>query len=130
LKVGFPVDLAFVEGSPAAQGVIFYTRAHAKEILSRAAAASAIPFIYLSEGVSNETFLFGLQLAAEAGAKFTGVLCGRATWKDGVGVFVRDGRAALERWLGGAGASNIQRINESLRAATPLPLGERTGTAA
>jgi tagatose 1,6-diphosphate aldolase len=130
LKVGFPVDLAFVEGSPTARGVILYTRGHAKDILARTAAASAIPFIYLSEGVSNETFLFGLQLASEAGAKFSGVLCGRATWKDGVGVFVRDGRAALEEWLADAGARNIQRINESLRTATPLPFDERTGTAA
>jgi tagatose 1,6-diphosphate aldolase len=130
LKVGFPVALAFVEGSPSAQGVILHSRAVGKRILARAAAASGVPFIYLSEGVSNETFLFGLQLAAEAGAEFSGVLCGRATWKDGVRVFVRDGRDALERWLADTGARNIRRINECLHAAKPLPLGERTGTAA
>jgi tagatose 1,6-diphosphate aldolase len=130
LKVGFPVDLAFVEGSPSASGGIVHTRANAKTMIARAAAAGSVPFIYLSEGVSNETFLFGLQLAAEASAGFSGVLCGRATWKDGVRVFIQDGRDALDRWLADTGARNIHRINECLLAAKPLPLDESAGTAA
>ena len=129
LKVGFPVDLAFVEGSPNASGEILHSRAEARCILARASVASEVPFIYLSEGVSNETFLFGLNLAADAGAQFSGVLCGRATWKDGVAVFVRNGRAALEDWLAETGAQNIRRINECLHAAKPLPLGEPTRAA-
>jgi tagatose 1,6-diphosphate aldolase len=130
LKVGFPVDLNFVEGSPGAPDTIVHTRADAKDLIARAAGAGGVPFIYLSEGVSNETFLFGLQLAAEASAGFSGVLCGRATWKDGVRVFVQDGLAALERWLAETGARNIRRVNECLLAAKPLPLDEQTGARA
>lgn len=58
-----------------------------------------MPFIYLSQGVSNETFQYALELAAEAGVNFSGVLCGRVTWKDGVTVFVDKGLTALEDWL-------------------------------
>jgi tagatose 1,6-diphosphate aldolase len=128
LKVGFPVDLGFVEGSPSARESVLHTREEARTIIERASAASGIPFIYLSEGVSNETFVFGLQLAAEAGADFSGVLCGRATWKDGVDVYVREGRDALKRWLESTGVSNIRRVNECLLAAKPLRLAERAET--
>jgi tagatose 1,6-diphosphate aldolase len=129
LKVGFPVNLALVEGSPSPSAGTVYSRAEAKRLIA-GAATTGVPIIYLSEGVSNETFLFGLQLAAEAGAEFSGVLCGRATWNDGVHVFVRDGRDALERWLAETGVSNIRRVNECLLAAKPLPLGGQTGTTA
>jgi tagatose 1,6-diphosphate aldolase len=84
-----------------------------------AAACASIPFIYLSEGVSNATFQFGLQLAAEAGAKFSGVLCGRATWKDGVEIFVKQGPLALQDWLGHEGVGNIENVNKCLANATP-----------
>ena len=39
---------------------------------------------YLSAGVSDEVFRETLELAIEAGTAFSGVLCGRATWQDGV----------------------------------------------
>ncbi len=119
LKVGVPVDLAYVEGSPAASAEILYTRQQAKEHFLKAAEVAAVPFLYLSEGVSNETFQFGLELAVEAGATFSGVLCGRATWKDGVAVFEERGVAALEDWLGREGVRNIENINRHLVAATP-----------
>lgn len=119
LKVGVPVDLAHVEQSPTAGAEILYTRQQAKEHLLQAAEIAGVPFLYLSEGVSNATFQFGLELAAEAGATFSGVLCGRATWKDGVAVLVERGMAALEDWLGREGVRNIENINRHLNAATP-----------
>jgi tagatose 1,6-diphosphate aldolase len=119
LKVGVPVDLAFVEESPAATGEILHTRQEAKSYFLQAAEASGVPFLYLSEGVSNSTFQFGLRLAAEAGAPFSGVLCGRATWKDGVPVLVERGMAALEDWLAQEGVRNIENVNRLLLAATP-----------
>ncbi len=119
LKVGVPVNMAFVEGSPSAGTEILYSREQAKTNFREAAATPRVPFIYLSEGVSNETFEDALELAGEAGASFSGVLCGRATWKDGVGVFAQHGMNALEDWLRGAGIRNIQRVNAKLSAARP-----------
>lgn len=119
LKVGFPVDLAYVENSPTPAAEILQTRQEAKAYFLQAAEVARVPFLYLSEGVSNATFQFGLQLAAEAGAPFSGVLCGRATWKDGVAVLVESGMAALEDWLAQEGVGNIQNINRQLLAATP-----------
>jgi len=119
LKVGMPVNLSFVEGSPSSAGEILYKREQAKQYFLLAAACASIPFIYLSEGISNATFQFGLQLAAEAGAKFSGVLCGRATWKDGVEIFVKQGSHALQDWLGREGVRNIENVNQCLGSSTP-----------
>jgi tagatose 1,6-diphosphate aldolase len=119
LKVGVPVNLNYLQGAPSATGQILYTREEAKQHFRRAAGSAQVPFIYLSEGVSNEAFLHALELAAEAGVKFSGVLCGRATWKDGVPIFAEKGRAALEDWLGGAGIRNVENVNQRLAAATP-----------
>src|ERR1700726_4307839 len=91
LKVEVPVNMAFVAGAKACKGESAYTRDHAKEQFRRAAAAAKKPFIYLSAGVSNEVFSETLELAAESGVNFAGVLCGRATWKDGIPVYAKRG---------------------------------------
>lgn len=119
LKVGVPVNLNYLEGSPSASGEIVCTREEAKRHFARAAECAEVPFIYLSEGVSNEAFLHALELAAEAEVKFSGVLCGRATWKEGVQVFVEKGRTSLEDWLGSEGVHHIENVNRRLAAATP-----------
>jgi tagatose 1,6-diphosphate aldolase len=121
LKVGVPVNMAFVGTRDGQNANAVYTRAEAKEHFRCAAAAARKPFIYLSEGVSNETFSETLELAAEAGANFSGVLCGRATWKDGVPVFAAGGLSALQEWLASEGVKNIQRVNALLGPAKPWP---------
>ncbi|MGB8322858.1 MAG: tagatose 1,6-diphosphate aldolase [Candidatus Acidiferrum sp.] len=120
LKVGMPVNLNLVQGAPALGGTEFlHNREDAKLHFRRAADLSRVPFIYLSEGVSNPTFQFGLELASEAQVKFSGVLCGRATWKDGVPVFVNGGMSALQGWLVEQGIENIENVNKCLATATP-----------
>jgi tagatose 1,6-diphosphate aldolase len=76
------------------------------------------PFIYLSAGVSNAEFSETLALAGESGVKFNGVLCGRATWKDGIPVYAKQGAAAFRKWLETEGVKNIENVNERLKAAT------------
>jgi tagatose 1,6-diphosphate aldolase len=83
-----------------------------------AASVAAKPFIYLSAGVSNAEFNESLALAAESGVKFNGVLCGRATWKDGIPVYAKQGARGFEQWLKSEGVKNIQNVNDSLKAAT------------
>jgi tagatose 1,6-diphosphate aldolase len=119
LKVGMPVNLVSVEGAPSPASEVVYSRKDAQQHFLQAAQQATLPFIYLSEGVSNETFQFGLELAAESGAKFSGVLCGRATWKDGVAVFVEKGPVALDEWLHTVGTQNIENVNARLKAAIP-----------
>jgi tagatose 1,6-diphosphate aldolase len=58
-------------------------------------------------------------MAAEAGTDFSGVLCGRATWKDGVPVYGKQGLRALEDWLQGGGVRNIEAVNGALKGAKP-----------
>jgi tagatose 1,6-diphosphate aldolase len=76
------------------------------------------PFIYLSAGVSNAEFTEGLELAAESGVKFNGVLCGRATWKDGIPVYAKQGPDAFRAWLQDQGVKNINNVNDRLKVAT------------
>jgi tagatose 1,6-diphosphate aldolase len=119
LKVEVPVNMAFVQGSKANKGEYAYTRDQAKEHFKKAAEAAKKPFIYLSAGVSNDVFTETLELVADAGVNFSGVLCGRATWKDGIPVYAKQGAKALEDWLADQGVKNIQNVNSRLKAAKP-----------
>ena len=130
LKVEFPVDAAYVEGSAVFTGQKAYSRAEALDYYRRADAVARRPYIYLSAGVATEQFTESLKLAAEARARFSGVLCGRATWQGGVDLFARQGVAAFEAWLRKEGVKNIGAVNECLRAATSWEMLLQAPTAA
>jgi tagatose 1,6-diphosphate aldolase len=119
LKVEVPVEMSFVEGTKAYKGESAYTRAQALQHFRDAESMTHKPFIYLSAGVSNPVFIETLELAAESGTKFNGVLCGRATWKEGIPVYARHGATAFRDWLETTGVENIQNVNQALKAATP-----------
>jgi tagatose 1,6-diphosphate aldolase len=119
LKVEVPVTMAFVKGTRSCKGDFAYTRDEAKDHFRKAAAAAKKPFIYLSAGVSNDTFSETLELASETGVNFSGVLCGRATWKDAIPVYGKQGVKALEDWLNDQGVKNIKNVNGRLTAAKP-----------
>jgi tagatose 1,6-diphosphate aldolase len=107
LKVGVPVNMKFLESAQVPREQALYARAEAKSHFRRASDAATLPFINLSEGVSNEAFSDALAIAADAGSTFSGVLCGRAIWQNGVPVFVQRDAAALEDWLGEHGVRNV-----------------------
>ncbi|HEY5330752.1 MAG TPA: tagatose 1,6-diphosphate aldolase [Acidobacteriaceae bacterium] len=119
LKVEVPIVMEFVAGTRAFKGEKAYTREEALEHFRAAAAVTEKPFIYLSAGVSNPVFIETLQLAGESGVSFNGVLCGRATWKDGISIYAKQGEKAFEDWLNTVGVENINNVNEALKAATP-----------
>jgi tagatose 1,6-diphosphate aldolase len=117
LKVAVPVQMEFVAGTKAFKGESAYTRAEALEHFRDAASVTHKPFIYLSAGVSNPVFIETLELAAESGTTFNGVLCGRATWKDGIAVYAKQGATAFEDWLNTKGVENINNVNDALKSA-------------
>jgi tagatose 1,6-diphosphate aldolase len=119
LKVEVPVNAHFVEGSKEFKGQAAYNRKQALEHYRRAAETAQKPFIYLSAGVSNPQFIESLNMAAEAGTDYSGVLCGRATWKDGIPVYAKQGVKALEDWLSTEGVKNINAVNDAIRSAKP-----------
>ena len=119
MKVEVPVNMKFVEGASSYTGERAYTKADALEHFRATAAVATKPFIYLSAGVSNSEFTESLELAAESGVTWAGVLCGRATWKDGIPVYAKDGLEAFRSWLQGEGVTNIGNVNERLKAASP-----------
>ena len=119
MKVEVPVNMKFVEGAKAFGGQKAYTKQEAMDHFRRSAEVATRPFIYLSAGVSNAEFTESLELAAEAGTRFSGVLCGRATWKEGIPVFGRQGADAFRRWLEDEGVRNIKNVNERLKPARP-----------
>lgn len=117
LKVEVPINANFVEGSMVYKGQKAQSWNEALDLFRKAASVAGKPFIYLSAGVSNEQFVESLRMAAEAGTDFSGVLCGRATWKEGIPVYAKQGLAALEDWLGKQGVKNITAVNEALKPA-------------
>lgn len=112
LKVEVPVNMKCVEGF--ADGEVVYTKEEAAQHFRDQEAATNLPYIYLSAGVSAELFQETLKFAHEAGAKFNGVLCGRATWAGAVQVYIEQGEAAAREWLRTTGFKNIDDLNKVL----------------
>ena len=120
LKVEIPINMQFAEGTKSFKGTKAYTRKEAIQFFRETAQAAKKPFIYLSAGVDDDEFRESLELAAESGVSFAGVLCGRATWKEGIPVYAKLGAKALEDWLRDRGVKNIQALNAVLeKAAKP-----------
>jgi tagatose 1,6-diphosphate aldolase len=119
LKVEVPINANYCEGSSVFKGEKAYSMQEALDLYRKAASVTEKPFIYLSAGVSNDEFTESLRMAGEAGTDYSGVLCGRATWKDGVPVYAKQGAKALEDWLNVEGVKNIDAVNAALSTATP-----------
>jgi tagatose 1,6-diphosphate aldolase len=117
LKVEIPVNAEYVEGSSVFKGQAAYSRAEALDHFRKAASVAKKPFIYLSAGVSNAQFIESLAMAAESGTGYSGVLCGRATWKDGMPIYATKGLKALEDFLSTEGVKNIEAVNRAITSA-------------
>jgi tagatose 1,6-diphosphate aldolase len=112
LKVEFPIGFDHLWKA--------YSRHEALDWYKRADdAASGMPYLYLSAGVSIRNFIGSLELALESGAHFSGVLCGRALWQDGIPHYSRGGVASFAEWLQSEGVRNVNEIQSRLHAATP-----------
>lgn len=121
LKMEVPVNMNYVEGY--AKGEVAYTKAEAMAYFKEQSEATDLPFIFLSAGVTAELFQETLKFAKEAGSTFNGVLCGRATWANGVEPFITGGEDAAREWMQTQGRKNIKELNEVLQAtATPVKL--------
>lgn len=126
LKVEVPVNMKYVEGY--AEGEVVYSKEEAAKYYAEQATATHLPFIFLSAGVSAALFRDTLRFAKDAGSTFNGVLCGRATWADGVAVFIQEGKEAAIEWLRTQGKQNVDELNAVLKeTATPVNLNEEQG---
>lgn len=112
LKVEVPVNMNFVEGF-ASEDVI-YSQEEAADFFKQQDTSTSLPYIYLSAGVSAQLFQDTLAFAANAGAKFNGVLCGRATWAGCVPAYIKGGADAARDWLRTVGKENIESLNRVL----------------
>jgi tagatose 1,6-diphosphate aldolase len=111
LKIEFPATPAHIGSA--------YSRAQALDAFRALDEVARCPYIYLSAGVAIDEFVASLELAAEARAGHSGVLCGRAVWQEGIPVYTREGRQALDDWLARDGVRNVTRILDCLKEARP-----------
>ncbi|MCL6604985.1 MAG: hypothetical protein K6T94_19140 [Paenibacillus sp.] len=112
------MNLRYVADTAANQGnEPVYTREEAIQHFKDTANISTLPFIYLSAGVTNEAFLETLALAGEAGVPFSGVLCGRATWQDGIKVYGQSGPEGVRSWLKEEGVRRMTELGCVLQKA-------------
>ena len=124
LKVEVPVNMNFVEGFGDKE--IVYSQKEAADFFKAQSEATHLPFIFLSAGVSSELFQQTLVFAYESGSTFNGVLCGRATWKDGVKAYVDAGKEGAVKWLRTQGRQNIENLNQVINQ-TATPWYQKTG---
>ena len=113
LKVEFPFNANFTEGFAKGEQIA-YSQEQAMKYTREAASVATKPYIYLSAGVDMNVFASSVEIAGKAGTDFSGVLCGRATWKNGIPVYAKDGKTGLRKWLKGEGVDNIQKLNKAL----------------
>lgn len=113
LKVEVPVNMNYVEGF--GTGEVVYTKEEAAQFFKEQEEATHLPYIYLSAGVSAQLFQDTLKFAHESGAKFNGVLCGRATWSGVVKVYIEQGEEAAKEWLRTEGYNNINQLNKVIQ---------------
>lgn len=118
LKVEVPVNMKYVEGFGV--GEIVYSKEDAASFFKAQEEATNLPYIYLSAGVSAKLFQDTLEFAHDSGARFNGVLCGRATWAGSVEPYIKEGAQGAREWLKESGAQNINELNDVLkRTASP-----------
>lgn len=119
LKVEVPVLFNYVAGFNDNQPEV-YTQKQAETYFRQASEAATRPFIYLSAGVPTQRFHQQLRFAGEAGANYSGILGGRATWFEGVAAYAKGGRDGLLKWLDTVGRQNVEELNAILKQyATP-----------
>ena len=114
LKLEVPVNQAYVEGFAENDADVIYSKEEAAKYYKDQSDATDLPFIFLSAGVSAELFQEELQFAHEAGSKFNGVLCGRATWRGAIEPFAGESEEVGRKWLQTQGKKNIEDLNKVL----------------
>lgn len=121
LKVEVPVAIYNIEGYDQYDNYEpVFSKEEAASYYRASSEKSRLPFIYLSGGVTNEQFIETLYFAKEAKAEFSGSLCGRAIWKDGVQPFGEQGKEAYYQWLKTTGSSNLEKVKKAIKeTATP-----------
>jgi tagatose 1,6-diphosphate aldolase len=119
LKLEFPIDPLSTEGLGTASSFVL-TREEAVEAFQALDEAATVPYIFLSAGVDMGTFARTLEFAVQSRAGFSGVLCGRATWKGAIDVYATRGAEAAEAWLHDEGVRNISDLNRVLELLEPL----------
>lgn len=124
LKLEVPVDMSRVEGVGENEPV--YSAEEAKAYYQEVDKLTTIPYIWLSAGVSTELFQKTLVFAHDAGSKYNGVLCGRATWREGVAAYGKDGEKGAIEWLQTQGRKNVEELNAIL-AENATPWYEKFG---
>ena len=107
LKVEVPVDLSFVEGFG---DPIIKQKEAIKFFKDASIAASGIPLLYLSAGVSFEWFKASLNMAIKAEVDCSGFMCGRAIWSEAIKVFGEQGEEGLKKWLNTTGQNRLNEL--------------------
>ena len=107
LKVEVPVDLSFVEGFG---DPIIKQKEAIKFFKDASIAASGIPLLYLSAGVSFEWFKASLNMAIKAEVDCSGFMCGRAIWSEAIKVFGEHGEEGLKSWLNTTGQNSLNEL--------------------
>jgi len=120
LKLEFPADLKYTtEFSKGAfdglERPFVYSLKEVERFCRELDEAAGVPWVILSAGVDIEEFLVQVRLATEAGA--SGFLCGRAIWKDVMGLYGDE--AKMEEWLCTQGVYNFLRANSYAERARP-----------
>lgn len=115
LKVELPFNLAYLEGARSQTTEALYSREQARKFMRDCAAATHLPVVFLSAGISADAFSEGLEIANEAGIAYGGFVVGRAVWRDAIAVFANAGETGLRTWAHNEGRRRFANIVDVAR---------------
>jgi tagatose 1,6-diphosphate aldolase len=123
-KIEFPFNVTYVEGTDSWERADRPEPVHGlsdvrKQFDDIRKIAGKCIVAFLSAAVDNPEFLESNRMAVVSGVVYNGVLCGRATWKEGIGIYAKEGEQGLRTWLRQEGVKRINALNAILKYAIP-----------
>ena len=119
MKVEIPINMKYVEGAKAFSGDSRLHTRRSEEAVSRVREGGD-KAVHLPVGRREQRRVHRVAGARlRSGVRYSGVLCGRATWKDGISVYAKQGGPAFRDWLESKGVENIENVNAALKSAAP-----------
>lgn len=117
-KVKFPGDLKHADeyrDRPVAREPVLFDEALLRDACRRLDEAASAPWVILRGGVQPEEFVLNLRIASQCGA--SGFLCGRAVWKDVLGLLPDE--VAMRRLMIEEGVRRFAAMREAVEDAAP-----------
>ena len=130
LKVEVPVNMKYVEGASSFKGRRHTPRRKPSTTSRPAANAATSRSFIFRQASATPSSSRRWNCAGESGVKFNGVLCGRATWADGIPVYAKQGAECVPQVAGDRRRKEHRQRQQQAEGGNLVAFDLRGGTGA